>query len=194
MEPFTQRLLTLSVSFLTAALAIATPEPAFAELEFCNRTADGSTLSLALAHYNFGTIHKRFRKDGSTGLTITVNPRWTIKGWWKIPHNACITAATDRDPSLQYYYYYAHSQNTLYEDSGDYPLCGRKYSRFHIEYRLTKDNEPVQVLAFNPSGVKSVPIPSATDLQAACADLGYRMLPFNKLEVGENESYTHEIF
>ena len=189
LEPFTARLLTLA-----AAIAIALPPPAFAGLEFCNRTADGSTLSLALAYYNFGNIHKRFRKDGSTGLTITVNPRWTIRGWWKIPHNECITAATDRDPNLKSYYYYAHSQDTSYEDSGLYPLCGRKYSRFHIEYRLNRDNKPVQVLAFNSSSIKSVPVTSATDLETACADLGYRLLPFNRLEVGENENYTHEIF
>ena len=196
LEPFTARLLALSVGFLAAAIAIATaaPQPAFAGLEFCNRTADGSTLSLALAHYNFGTIHKRFRKDGSTGLTITVNPRWTVRGWWEIPHNECITAATDRDPKLKHYYYYAHSQDTSYEDSGLYPLCGRKYSRFHIEYRLTRDNKPVQVLAFNSSSIKSVPVTSATDLETACADLGYKLLPFNQLEVGENENYTHEIF
>ena len=194
LEPFTARLLTLSVGFLAAAIVIALPPPAFAGLEFCNRTADGSTLSLALAYYNFGNIHKRFRKDGSTGLTITVNPRWTIRGWWKIPHNECITAATDRDPKLKHYYYYAHSQDTSYEDSGLYPLCGRKYSRFHIEYRLNRDNKPVQVLAFNSSSIKSVPVTSATNLETACADLGYRLLPFNQLEVGENENYTHEIF
>lgn len=184
----------ISISLLTAALPVTAPEPAFAGLEFCNRTTDGSTLSLALAYYNSGYIHKRFRKDGSTGLTITINPRWTIKGWWEIAHNECIMTATDRDLNLKHYYYYAHSQDTSYEDSGGYPLCGRRYSRFHIEYRMTQDNTPVQVLALNPSGMKSVPVTSATDLEAACADLGYRLLPFNQLDVGENKNYTHEIF
>ena len=193
LEPFTARLLALSVGFLAAALATAAPPPAFAGLEFCNRTADGSTLSLALAHYNFGTIHKRFRKDGSTGLTITVNPRWTVRGWWKIPHNECITAAPDRDPNLKYYYYYAHSQDGLYSDSGNYPLCGRKYSRFHVEYQMDSNNKTVQIIALKSSDIQSIPVNSAKDLETACADLGYRLLPFNQLDVEGHENYTHEI-
>ena len=183
----------LSIGLLTAALAITTPEPAFAGLEFCNRTTDESTLSLALAHYNFGTIHKRFRKDGSTGLIITVNPRWTIKGWWEIPHNECVMTATDRDLDLKHYYYYAHSQDGLYSDSGNYPLCGRKYSRFHIEYQMNSDNKPVQIIALKSSDIKSIPVNSVKDLETACADLGYRLLPFNQLDVEGHENYTHEI-
>lgn len=193
LEPFTARLM-LSISLLTAALAMAAPQPALAAVEFCNRTADGSTLSLALAHYNFGFIHRRFRRDGSTGLTITVNPRWTMRGWWEIPHNECVTAVTDRDIRLKYYYYYAHSQDTPYEDSGSHPLCGRRHSQFHIEYRLSPDHDPLQVLAFNLAGVKSIPVTSSAALEGACADLGYRLIPFKQLEVGENENYTHEIF
>ena len=192
--PFTARLMLLSISLLTAALAIATPAPAFADLEFCNRTTDQSTLSVALAHYNVGFIHKRFRRDGSTGLTITVNPRWTIKGWWEIPHNECITTATDRDPNLKHYYYYAHSQDGSYADSGSYPLCGRKDGRFHVEYQMDRDNKPVQILALAPSGVRSVPANSIAALEAACASLGYRLLPFNQLDVEGNQHYTHEIF
>ena len=183
----------LSIGLLTAAFAITAPEPAFAGLEFCNRTTDGSTLSLALAHYNFGTIHKRFRKDGSTGLIITVNPRWTIRGWWEIPHNECIVTATDRNLSLKHYYYYAHSQGNSYNNSGSYPLCGRKYGRFHVEYQMNRDNKPMQILALKPSGINSISVASAADLETACADLGYRLLPFIQLDVGGDEHYIHEI-
>ena len=193
LEPFTARLMLLSVSLFTAALTITAPQPAFAGLEFCNRTTDQSTLSLALAHYNFGTIHKRFRRDGSTGLTITVNPRWTVRGWWEIPHNECIITATDRDLNLKYYYYYAHSQDNSYNDSGSHSLCGRKYSQFHIEYQLNGDNRPVQILALKSSGIDSVSLNSATDLATACAGLGYRLLPFIQLDVEGDEHYTHEI-
>jgi len=193
LESLTARLTMLSLGLLATALPVTAPEPAFANLEFCNRTADQSTLSLALAHYNFGTTHKRFRRDGSTGLTITVNPRWTVRGWWEIPHNECIVTETDRDLNLKHYYYYAYSQDNSYNDSGNYLLCGHKYRQFHIEYQLDDDNNTVQILALNPSGIDSVSVNSVTDLKAACTDFGYRLLLFNQLDVGGNEHYTHEI-
>ncbi|HBP52994.1 MAG TPA: DUF1036 domain-containing protein [Synechococcus sp. UBA8638] len=186
--------MALSLGLLTTALAITAPAPALASLEFCNRTADGYPLSLAIAYYNFGIIHTRFRRDGSTGLTITLNPRWTIRGWWEIPHNECIMVAADRDLNLKYHYYYAHSPETSYEDSGPYLLCGRKYGRFHIEHSLNRDGETVEILTLDRSGVRSVPVASATGLQAACTDLGYRLLPFNQIDVGGSENYTHDIF
>ena len=189
MERFTRRLTILSISLLTT-LTVVAPEPAFASLELCNRTKAGSSLSVALAHYNFGTLHRRFRKDGSTGLTITVNPRWTIRGWWEIPHNECIVAATDRDLSLNYYYYYARSQDGSYNTSGNYPLCGRKYGQFHVEYQINSDNQPVQILALSPSDLDSVSLTPENNLQTACADLGYELLPFNQIDVGDSETYT----
>lgn len=178
----------LAVSLLTATLTTMAPKAAFAGLEFCNRTTGGSTLSLALAYYSSGTSHVRYRNDGSPGLTIILKPRWTIKGWREIGQNECITAINQK-LNQTHYYYYAHSQDYSYNYSGDYQICGNKYGRFHIEYEINNE-KLVQILALKPSGINSAFVDSETDLEQACADLGYELLPFSQVDVGDAGDYT----
>lgn len=185
---FTGKLTVLSVSLFASALAAVAPEPAFAGLQFCNHTNGGSTLALAIAYYNPGTSHTRSRKDGSTGLTIIVKPRWTIRGWWEIAQNEC-TTVIDHDLSQAHYYYYAHSQDYSYNYSGIYQICGHKYSQFHIEYEID-NNELVQILALKSSGIDSASVNPETNLGKACADLNYKLLPFKQLYVGDTGDYT----
>lgn len=184
----------LSASLLASTLAITAPVPAFAYLEFCNRATDRSTLSLALANYNSGIKYVRFLKNGSPGLTIRLNPRWTIRGWWEIAPNECITPIS-RDLDLNYYYYHVRSSDDSYDDSGIYPLCGRKQGQFHVEYQLDNDNELMKMLALKPFGVESVAIDAAMTLKEACADLGlgYELLLFDQLDIKGEDNYTHEI-
>ncbi|MYF36134.1 MAG: DUF1036 domain-containing protein [Synechococcus sp. SB0678_bin_12] len=176
------------VVLLASALAVMAPEPVVAGLEFCNRTHGASTLALALAHYNFGTSHVRSSKDDSPDLTIIVQPRWTIRGWWEIPQHECVTAI-DRDPDQTHYYYYAYSQDDSYNYSGDYQVCGRRYGRFHVEYKID-NNELVQILALKSWGIDTASVDSETGLEGACADLGYELLPFNQVDVGDTGDYT----
>ena len=99
---FPQGFCIFSVSLLISAMVIVSPEPAFASLEFCNRTNGASALTVALAYYNFGTSHVRSGKDGAPALNIVLNPRWSIRGWWEIPPNECITAL-QHDLKQKYY-------------------------------------------------------------------------------------------
>lgn len=176
------------VILLASALAVMVPEPVFAGLEFCNRTHGASSLALALAHYNFGTLHVRSSKNGSPDLTITVQPRWTIRGWWKIPQHECVTVI-DQGLNQKNYYYYAYSQDYSYDYSGDYQVCGSRYGRFHIEYKID-NNELVQILALKPWGIDTASVDSETGLEEACADLRYELLPFNQIDVGDTGDYT----
>jgi len=188
LKPFTGQFTVLAISLITAILTILAPEEALAGLEFCNRTTGGSTLALALAYYNVGTSHVRHGKDDSSDLTIIVKPRWTIRGWWEIAQNECITAI-NHDLNQTRYYYYAHSPDYSYNYSGDYQICGHKYGRFHIEYEIN-DEKLVQILALKTSGLDSASVDSETDLEKACANLGYQLLPFNQVYVGDAGDYT----
>ena len=188
---FIKNLPIVSVSFLASLFTISAPEPAFAELEFCNRITSGSTVNLAIAYYNSSISHIRSSKNDSPDLRIIVNPRWTIRGWWKLNHNECITTI-DRNLKLRYYYYYAYSQDDSYDDLGKYPLCGRKYNQFHVEYQMNNKNL-VEILALKPSGIDSVSLNSEADLEKACADLGYEFLFFNQIDVGDNEDYIFNL-
>ena len=185
---FPQGLFILFSSLLASILAITTPQPAFAGLEFCNRTGGASALTVALAYYNFGISHARSGKDGTPVLNIVLNPRWSIRGWWEIPQNECITAI-QHDLNQPNYYYYVRSQDGLYDIPGNYSLCAHKYSRFHIEYAIN-DGKLVQILALKPSGIDSAPVNAPIDLEKACAELGYQLLPFNQLPVGDTEEFT----
>ena len=184
---FAKRLTILVASLLASALATTAPEPAVASLAFCNRTSVASTLTLALAYYKPGLLHVRSSRN-APDLSITLNPRWKIRGWWEIPQNECVTAIHS-NLSQKHYYYYVHSPDDSYELMGDYGLCGHQYSRFHLEYAMN-DDRLVEVLALKPSGIDSVPADSGADLEKVCADLGYEILPFNQLDVGENKEFT----
>jgi len=175
-----------SVVLLASALAIMAPEPVFAGLQVCNHTHGASTLALALAYYNFGTSHVRSSKDNFPDLAIIVQPRWSIRGWWEIPQHECVTVI-DHDLD-QTHYYYAYSQDHLYNYSGDYQICGRRYGRFHIEYKID-NNKLVQILALKPWGIDTASVDPETNLEEACANLGYELLPFNQVNVGDTGDY-----
>ncbi|OOV33816.1 hypothetical protein BO91_02080 [Candidatus Synechococcus spongiarum LMB bulk10E] len=184
----TERVTILSASLL--AFTITAPEPAFAGLEFCNRTTGASTLTLALANYKFGISYVRYGKNNSPDLTIVRNPRWSIRGWWEIPQNECVTAI-HHNLNQRHYYYYVYSQDDSYARPGNYRICGHRYNKFHIEYAMN-NNKLVQILALKSSGIDSVPVNSGVDLEKACTDLGYgyELLPFNQLDVGDTEEFT----
>jgi len=177
-----------SAVLLASALAFMAPETVFAGLKFCNRTNGASTLNLALAYYNFGTSYIRSSKDGSPDLTIIVQPRWTIRSHWEIPQHECV-AVIDYDLDQTHYYYYAYSQDDLYSYSGDYQVCGRRYGHFHIEYKID-NNKLVQILDLKPWGIETASVDAETNLENACTDLGYELLPFNQVNVGDAKDYT----
>ena len=178
-------LVNLLIFFVLIPMA---PAPALATLEFCNHTSDTSTLSLALAYYHFGTSHARSPNGGSSGLTITIKPRWIVKGWWEIKQNECITAIND-DLDQTHYYYYAYSQDYSYTDSGDYKLCGYEHGKFHVEYEIS-NHKLTQILTLKSSGLHSASVGPEVNLKQACAALGYDLLPFRQLDVEGSNHYT----
>ena len=159
-----------------------------AKLEFCNRTSGASTLTLALAYYNFPQSHVRSSRN-APDLTVVLNPRWSVRGWWEIPQNGC-TTVIHRDLNQPNYYYYVRSEDDSYDLQGNYGLCGHKYNGFHVEYAI-KDNNLVRILALKqPSAIDSAPVNEETSLQEACADLGYELLPFNQLPVEDRKDFS----
>lgn len=174
--------MALTVSLFISALAGLALEPAFAGLHFCNRAKEGGPLALAVAWYSPGTSHTR-----EDGLSIKVKPRWTVRGWWEMGQNDCVTVIGEE--LSQPYYYYTHNLNSAHNYSGSYQICGNRYGRFHMEYEM-ENNELVKILALNASGIDSASVNSDTDLAEACAELNYELLPFQQLHVGNASDYT----
>ena len=52
------------------------------------------------------------------------------------------------------------------------------------------DGKFVQILTLKSSGIDSAPVDSVVELEKACADLGYELLPFNQLSIGDTEEFT----
>jgi len=100
--------LLVLASLLCAALQVAHPSPASADLRLCNKYS--SEISVALAYYS--------KSSGE----------WISEGWWVVEPDACKTPLSG-DLNERYYYVYAYSAESG-TWSGDYYFCMAKPDEF----------------------------------------------------------------